>query len=178
MTTGKLFLVAAMAVGLTGLAFAQDQAGPKVGDDFVPLDVDNWLVGGEATEAVDAEDLKGKVFVVEFWGTWCPPCRAVIPHMKELYKKYEESGNLVVMAVHTKKGGDPETVKKFVSEQGMNYHIAIDKGTTLQSYGVRGVPHALVFGPDGKLVWRGHPGNKEFDQAVENELAKLAENKP
>ncbi|HEX5102477.1 MAG TPA: TlpA disulfide reductase family protein, partial [Pirellulaceae bacterium] len=67
------------------------------------LQVENWL--NTDGKEIDLAGLKGKVVVLDFWGTWCGPCRAAMPHLKELYAKHNEDG-LVVIGVHTTNQGE------------------------------------------------------------------------
>ena len=98
--------------------------------------------------------LKGKPLIVEFWATWCPPCRTSIPHLNELYKKFHAKG---LEAVGITKE-DEAVVKAFQKDLPMDYPVGIDKsGTISSSFGVRGIPHAMLVDKSGKIVWEGHP---------------------
>ena len=108
-----------------------------------------------------APELKGKPAVVEFWATWCPPCRKSIPHLNELNKKFKDKG-LVIIGVSDE---DQKKVEDFRKTTPMEYHVAIDKkGELSQKFGIRGIPHAFIVGKDGKIIWEGHPMSlKEAD---------------
>ena len=98
--------------------------------------------------------LKGKPLIVEFWATWCPPCRTNIPHLNELYKKFHAKG---LEAVGITKE-EEAVVKAFQKDLPMDYPVGIDKsGTISSSFGVRGIPHAMLVDKSGKIVWEGHP---------------------
>lgn len=127
----------------------------QLGDPAAPLHIAEWVKG----QAVDLAKLKGKqVVVVEFWATWCPPCRASIPHLTALQKKYKD---VVFIGISTEK---PDVVKKFVAKMGdqMNYTVAVDnerqtsKGY-MEAFGIRGIPHAFIVDKQGRIVWDGHP---------------------
>jgi thiol-disulfide isomerase/thioredoxin len=176
-------LVSTMAVMLAVPAAALD-----LGDPAPPLDIAQWVKGGP----VDLADGKGKTaYVVEFWATWCPPCRKSIPHLTELQKKYKDEG-VVFIGVSNE---DADTVKPFVEKQGgnMDYVVAVDKNNaTSQAYmgafNVQGIPHAFVVDREGNLAWHGHPmdgldqvlakvtGGEAMDpkeQALEAEMREL-----
>lgn len=113
-----------------------------------------WVQGGPIA-------LKpGQVTVVEFWATWCPPCRQSIPRMNQLYQSYGKRGVQFVGISPEKRQG----VKRFVGEMGesMQYPVAVDsKGRLMEQYfkllSVNGIPHAVIVGIDGKIAWNGHP---------------------
>jgi thiol-disulfide isomerase/thioredoxin len=140
----------------------------QLGDDAAPLAVAEWVKG----TPVDVKDGKA-IYVVEFWATWCPPCRASIPHLSELQAKLKTKG--VVMVGISDETADK--VKPFVTEQGakMDYRVALDQGRqTHKSYmggfGVGGIPHAFIVNKQGKIVWHGHP-MVGLDKALEEILA-------
>jgi thiol-disulfide isomerase/thioredoxin len=99
-------------------------------------------------------ELKGKPAVVEFWATWCPPCRKSIPHLNELQSQYKSQGlNIVGISDEDKK-----TVENFRKSTPMQYTVALDKdGSLAQKFGLQGIPHAFVVDKSGKIVWEGHP---------------------
>lgn len=146
----------------------------EIGDKAPPLKIKKWIKG----DKVKLSDLKGKeIVVVEFWATWCGPCRQSIPHLTELQEKFKEKG-VRVIGVSTE---EISTVMDFVEGQGkkMEYTVAVDNdGKTSQSlmqeFGVQGIPHAFVIDRKGKLAWHGHPLDKEFDE----KLQELVEEQP
>lgn len=156
----------AFVLGLGAPLFAQELGGPAP-----PLKVAKWLKGGP----VELEAGKGKTaYVVEFWATWCPPCRASIPHLTEVQKKYRDRG-LVVVGVTNEK--DAEKVAEFVKGQGekMDYAVAQDDGGEtfkryMDAFEQRGIPHAFVVDKEGRIVWHGHP-MVDLDQVLERVLA-------
>jgi thiol-disulfide isomerase/thioredoxin len=145
-----LLPLAAAFLGVAGLHAAE------LGDPAKPLDIKEWVKGSP----VDLAAGKGKtVYVVEFWATWCPPCRASIPHLTELQKKFKDKG-VVFIGVSDEKS---DVVKKFVEKMGdkMDYTVAIDGGKTaegyMEAYGINGIPHAFIVDKAGKIAWHGHP---------------------
>src|SRR5262245_14454020 len=100
------------------------------------LKVKEWMnTGGKELKLAD---LKGKVVVLDFWGTWCGPCRAAMPHMKELYAKHKDKG-LVVIGVHTTNGG--EEMAKYVQDEALPWPTAIDVQTgTVTAFKVDSFP--------------------------------------
>jgi thiol-disulfide isomerase/thioredoxin len=91
-----------------------------VGKPMPELKVDGWLNG----KAVSAEDMKGKIVVVDFWATWCGPCLAAIPHNNELAKKHAADGVIIVGVCGSKNG--QELMEKVAKEKGIDYPVAKD----------------------------------------------------
>jgi len=105
-------------------------------------------------------DTTGKAYILEFWATWCGPCRKSIPHLNELYAKYKDRG-LVIVGVTNE---EADVVKGFMKKVPMNYTVAIDAADTLSSFfGIQGIPHACVVDKSGKVVWDGHPASLTED---------------
>jgi thiol-disulfide isomerase/thioredoxin len=146
------WLLAAMCVGLLpGVASALD-----LGDAAPKLSVTEWVKGAP----VSLSDGKGKtVYVLEFWATWCHPCRDSIPHLTELQARYPKE--VVVIGVSNEETSD---VRPFVEKLGkeMEYRIAVDSGNaTTAAYGSTpgffGIPFAVVIDQKGQIAWYGHP---------------------
>jgi thiol-disulfide isomerase/thioredoxin len=125
------------------------------------INAKGWL----NSEALTLAGLKDKVAVVEFWATWCPPCRKSIPHLIELAGKYKDKGVVVIGLTDEPK----EKVEAFAKQMKMTYPVGVGS-TSSREYGVSGIPHAFVV-VGGKIVWHGHPMNG-LDKAVEDAVKK------
>lgn len=130
------------------------------------LEVSQWVKNGSAYIGAGK---KNKIFVIQFWATWCPPCVSIIPYLSNIQRKYKAE-DVEVVAI-TKE--DAETVIKFVKQQTrMDYHVAIDKkGKTNELYmaGIDSLPTAFVIDKKGIVVWRGHP--MELDKVLPQVIA-------
>ncbi|HEX4423782.1 MAG TPA: TlpA disulfide reductase family protein [Terriglobales bacterium] len=95
------------------------------------------------------KDLRGKVVLVNFWATWCPPCRKEMPDLDALYQKFQGQG-LVVLAISDEDAGK---VKPFVEERKISYPILLDPGRKVNGlFSVEGIPKSFVYDRKGKLV--------------------------
>ncbi len=169
----KLLAVAALIAFCT-LGCAEDKKKPKlgIGDAAPKWKVSNWLNGDEVKGYE-----KDKVYVVEFWATWCGPCIKAMPHLEELYAENKAKG-LVVIGMTTKDddGNDLEAVTKFVeSKKGkLNYPFAFceTRDTDKAFMGAAeedGIPCSFVVDQAGKIAYIGHP--KHLDAVLPKVLA-------
>ena len=124
-------------------------------------------------KTISLKQFKGKVVIVNFWATWCPPCRAEIPMLEKSYTAYK-SHNVVILGVNvnvTKAG-----VKTFIDEYDMTYPNIHATPTIMDSFGTIGeIPQSFFFNPAGKLVfhWTGElPG-----MVVQDVVNKILEGK-
>lgn len=94
-------------------------------------------------------DYKGKGVFLNFWGTYCPPCKSEMPYMDDVYKTYKNKG-VEILAVNV--GEANFIVNKFVKQYKLTFPILMDKDRDVQSvYGVDNLPHSVLIGPDGKV---------------------------
>ncbi|MBC8202766.1 MAG: redoxin domain-containing protein [Planctomycetes bacterium] len=133
-----------------------------VGSTAPGWDIAHW-VKGEFNQA------EAEVYVIEFWATWCPPCRKSIPHLTELQEEYGSSG-LVIVGVTDE---DAEVVEPFVERMGakMDYIVAIDnRGKTsrawMQAAGQKGIPTAFIVDRSKTIQFIGHPLSPEFESTL------------
>lgn len=124
-------------------------------------------------KTVSNASLKGQVVLVDFWATWCAPCRKSMPELQALHKKYAERGFSVV-GVSIDEGG-PSKVKKFVSSMKITYPIAMDseKAPAWDAFMVKAVPAAYLLDREGQIVaqWTGAPPTgKELETKIEELL--------
>ena len=123
-------------------------ASPSQPDSRTPPDFS--LASVETGKEVRLSALKGKVVLIDFWATWCGPCRMEIPHFVELQKQY--SKDLRIVGISLDQQGEM-VVKPFMRQWKINYEIVIDStGAVQSSYGgIRSIPTALLVGRDGQV---------------------------
>ena len=114
-------------------------------------------------------DYKGKIVILDFWDTWCPPCKKEIPDFIELYKAYKD--NVVIIgAAFAQRGKD--AVKKFYKEYKINYPVGIATMDLAKEYGgIRGIPTTFVIDSDGK-IFKKYVGFRE-KAVFENDIKDL-----
>ena len=100
---------------------------------------------------VKLSDFEGKVIIIDFWATWCPPCVQEIPHFVELYEKYQDNGfQMIGIAISS---GSVENVKKFATEHGINYLILMGNREVARKYGrVNAIPTTFLIDRQGRIV--------------------------
>ena len=98
-------------------------------------------------------DFKGRPVVIDFWATWCKPCRASMPHLETVHKRYEPQG-LVVMGLSVDEE-EPAAVKKYAQKMGISFRIAMANERVLDLYGpVRSIPTTFFINRQGEVVRR------------------------
>ena len=171
----KLFAkLLALTIALC-LAQTASRGDVAVGDPAPPLKIKEWVRG----KPVDlSKDASAKLHLVEFWATWCPPCKASVPLLTDYQKKFEKDLVIVGVTDPDPYRNSPSDIKQFVKQQGtnMSYTVAMDdKGQTIESYmdtseGV-GIPHAFLVGKDGRVVWQGSPLDPAMGDVIRDVIA-------
>jgi len=103
-------------------------------------------------KTVRLSDFKGKPVLLDFWATWCPPCREAIPEIEKIQKAYADKG-LVVIGVSLDQGGW-DLVRTFVKEQGMTYIILKGNDDVSTDFQVRTIPMLVIIDKNGRIVRR------------------------
>lgn len=164
---GLVFLLLAGFKSVNGQTLTVGMPAPK-------LKVESWLKGTPVTQ-LDT----GKIYVVEFWATWCMPCRAMIPRLTELQAKYKDKVTIIGVSVLEK---NPDYVPVFVESMGdkMNYHVAKDDRSQadtpsgymainwLTAAGAPGIPWAFIIDKSGKIAFEGN--SADIDAPLEKVL--------
>jgi thiol-disulfide isomerase/thioredoxin len=162
----RMLFTLAVAVGLSAPmpSTAQDDAKKpeaklKVGDPAPPFHVSKWLQGKEVKSFE-----KGKVYVVEFWATWCGPCIVMMPHMSHLQQEYREKGVTFIGFTAKDPNNTAEKVEQFVEKRGpkLKYTFAYaDDRTTYDAWmkaaDQNGIPCCFVVAKDSTIAYIGHP---------------------
>jgi len=143
-------------------------AGPNRIKDTKPAP--GWELQDLKGKTIRSADFKGKVVILDFWATWCPPCRAEIPGFIELQKKYQVQG-LAVVGVSVDQAGSG-AVKSFAEKMGMNYPVVLADAKIADAFGgIAGIPATFIIDRAGRIV-KQHLGFTEKAE-IETEIKPL-----
>ncbi len=124
------------------------------------------LEGNEVT----LQDYRGKVVFLNFWATWCGPCRMEMPSMEKLWQEFKEE-EFVILAIDIRER--PEKVMSFVIEESLSFPVLLDEtGQLAGAYGIRGIPTTFFLNPEGEIVGKAVGAR---DWAVENSFELVRE---
>ena len=131
----------------------------------------DWELTDLTSKLVKSSDFRGHVLILDFWATWCAPCRIEIPHFVQLQKQYGDKG-LTVIGVSLDEQG-PEVAKKFVKRLGVNYTIVIGNQKIVEAYGgVYVIPTTFVVDRQGRIVSEhiGYDDKAAFEKEIKSLL--------
>lgn len=180
-------IVAAATTATYGNLYAQDDAATSdgeakskltIGSPAPEINIEHWFQEGEKKQPAITSFESGKVYVVEFWATWCPPCIASMPHLAEVQEKYRDKGVRIISVSDE----DTDTVKEFLAgnvkdggdktyQQLTNaYSLTTDPDQSvfndyMVAAGQNGIPTAFIVGKTSQIEWIGHP--MEMDEPLQ-----------
>ncbi len=172
MSSKRILIYGIVALCLLGLYVAGRRTAQKpkpaasgnAAPDFTVTDIDG--------KKLTLSDYKGKVVLLDFWATWCSPCRAEIPHFVEMQQKYGPQGFQVI---GISMDDDAKPVRDFYQQYKINYPVAVGDDKLAESFGgVLGLPVNFVIDREGRIVGKylGATETSVFDKAVGDLLAK------
>lgn len=152
----KIILLVAVLFSVSSFYGQEKQLWAKsfLNKEAPKLEVEKWLTEKPKTE--------GKFVLIDFWATWCGPCKRAIPELNDFHDKFKDS--LVVIGI----SAESERKVKKMKSPSIDYYSAIDTKAKLKSkYQVRGIPHCVIIDPNGIVVWEGWPQLKGFELTEE-----------
>jgi thiol-disulfide isomerase/thioredoxin len=136
--------------------------------DFTLKTLDNY--------EITLSKLRGRVVLLDFWATWCGPCRESIPHLVQLQKSYQQSG-LEVVGMNVDKG-DVDAVRRFVKSLDIPYPIVIASDELQRHYGITGLPTTILIDKDGKIRQKFLGFTSEISKQMTATVNDLTSEKP
>jgi thiol-disulfide isomerase/thioredoxin len=135
---------------LAALVLSLASAGYVAAAPVLPTPAPSWKLKDVDGRPVTSDQFKGKVVVLDFWATWCPPCRTEIPGYVALQKKYATDGLVVVGVSMDTDGTAP--VKKFIKDFGINYTVVMGNDDIVGAFApIDGYPTTFIIDRDGLL---------------------------
>ena len=138
---------------------------PSIGDiapDFTSKDVNG--------NTVKLSDYKGKVILIEFWATWCPPCREFTPVLNKIYEKYKDKG-FVILALTPEENID--TVISYIKGYDITYPVLITDMKTTRRYGVISIPVSFLVNREGNVSEKHLGVTRDIVQELSSGIEKL-----
>ncbi|MDW8465823.1 MAG: TlpA disulfide reductase family protein [Chloroherpetonaceae bacterium] len=166
-------LVAIVATGPTRVRNTGVPASPDLSVSAAPAP--NFTLKTLNGKKVSLSDFKGKGVILNFWATWCPPCRAEIPDMIELQKAYQDKFTFIGIVINDR----AEKVAAFVKAQGMNYPVVMGDEKVISDYGkfveggqIRGIPTSFVINRKGEIIeaFVGARDKRTFEAAIQRAI--------
>lgn len=166
-------------VALAAIALASPQDHMNKAYTFQGKPAVQWTAKTTDGATLSMSDLKGKVVLLDFWATWCGPCKQASPTMQALHKKYWSKG-LRVIGVSGSDGFEEDKtatpIAAYKKEHNYTYTFVYNNGVPFEKYGINSIPQFILVGKDGKVLtdWEGfNPKNSpaEIEAAVKKALA-------
>lgn len=164
----SLILLIILAISFTHCGKGKSDLTSNVAPDFTLRTLDE--------EEITLSKLKGKPILLDFWATWCGPCRESIPHLISLYKTYQDKG-VEVIGISMDKG-KPEQVRNFVKSMDIPYPIVMASAEVIQKYRVTNLPTTFFIDKEGKIHEKIIGFNPTIAQRMRTLMEELSSGKP
>jgi cytochrome c biogenesis protein CcmG/thiol:disulfide interchange protein DsbE len=141
----------------------EKKTSPGLAQDFTLKSLDG--------QEISLSQLKGKVVLLDFWATWCAPCRESIPHLVQLYKNHRENGfELIGLSVDK---GDEEVVRRFIKSMDIPYPVVIAPEGVVRNYRVTSIPTTFLIDKQGRIREKVAGFNSTIAQQLTTKVADL-----
>jgi thiol-disulfide isomerase/thioredoxin len=137
-----------------------------------------WALKDIAGNPEKLADFKGKVVVMDFWGSWCPPCRAELPSFQALHVKYKENKNVVFLGMNWERPGEPaarmKAVTDFMANNKYTFPVVIDHDSVaVKAYGLQGFPTVYMIDPSGMIRFKNVGYEDGVERIIEAQLESM-----
>ncbi|MCP4141122.1 MAG: TlpA family protein disulfide reductase [Chloroflexi bacterium] len=149
----RILFIALLALGTVWTLLSVDKSGSSTAG-LIPAPQKGFLAPDFTLETLEGEslqlsDLRGKVVLLNFWATWCPPCRAEMPAFQDAYSDYKDK-DFVIVAVNATLQDSPNDIRGFVDEFGLGFPVLLDtKGKANRLYQVQSLPTSFFIDKEG-----------------------------
>jgi thiol-disulfide isomerase/thioredoxin len=158
----RAFSVLVMTTLVASLAFAATLSGPAPG----------FTLQSNGGQQVSLASLKGKVVMVNFWATWCVPCRQEMPHLEALYKRYNSLG-FELLAVNVEKN-EAEGIRKWLAETPVSFPVLLDpENQVTKLYKVQTMPSTVMIARDGTMRFIHHGYKPGYENEYQTQIRAL-----
>lgn len=167
----RLLALLVMVLLHSGVAVAADAPQQTLPALAKPFPAPDFTLKGEDGKTYRLADMRGKVVVVNFWATWCPPCRYEMPSLERAWSLLKDK-NVVVLAVNV--GENADVIFEFTGQYPMSFPLPMDlDGTVTKLYPITGLPTTYVINPAGMVMHRAMGSREWDDPQLMNALLKL-----
>jgi thiol-disulfide isomerase/thioredoxin len=131
--------------------------------------------------AIRSSDFRGRVVILDFWATWCLPCRREMPELEKVYRRYQGNPIVAFWAVDVQKNGEtPEKARDFMKKAGYTLPVACGSEKSLEDLNVGGFPSLIIIDKSGRvrLVHTGYDGSEQLQAEISGEIETLLEERP
>ena len=129
---------------VSGCSVGSEPSGARVGEPAPDFQLENL-----AGQSISISDLQGKPVLLNFWATWCPPCRAEMPYLQQIYEEWSDKG-LVLLAIDIGEG--PSQIKEFLETNNLSLPVLLDSDKSVaQRYNITGIPATFFIDKDGTI---------------------------
>ena len=126
-----------------------------------PIPAPDFKLKGEDGKWYQLSDMRGKVVVINFWATWCPPCRYEMPALESLWQKVKDQ-NIIILGINV--GEDADTIFEFTGTYPVSFPLPMDiDGKVIEQYPIKGLPTTYVINPQGMVTHRA-VGSRVWDE--------------
>jgi len=176
-------IVGLSLLGVAGAGVLATQAVAQQGqarEGLVPVGemAPSWTLADPDGEMHSLEEYRGKVVIMDFWATWCGPCKRAMPGLQNIHEEFKDRG-VVVLGINAWERNGPQGAIDYMKEHDYTYGLLLEADKVAEAYGVRGIPTFYVIGVDGKVIKTKvgfHPdGEKQMAEFLEEYLAEQAE---
>jgi thiol-disulfide isomerase/thioredoxin len=142
-----LRVLAIVAAGvILYLHFSAPKSGPRAGNPAP--DFEARLLGAE--KPFRLADARGRVVLIDFWATWCPPCVKSLPALQKLHRRYAGDDGVLVLTVNDGSNADAD-LQRFLARGKYDFPVVVDTGEITRAYSVKSLPTTVLVGPDGTV---------------------------